>query len=75
MMVNILLERQRHEHSFQEIGPDRGSEDGDDAVNLEDCMEFVEGGLHSYTEESLCTVHGLGSGNEHEPCVQNSMMI
>ena len=46
--------------------PDRCSEAGD-VVNVDYCMEFVEGGLFSDTEESLCTVHGLGSGNEHEP--------
>ena len=35
MMVSILMERQRQEHSCQDEGPDRGSEAGDD-----DCMEF-----------------------------------
>jgi hypothetical protein len=75
MMVSILLERQRQERSFQEEGPDRGSDAGDCAVDLEDCMEFVEGGLYSVTKESLCTVHDLGSGNECESFVQNSMMI
>ena len=67
MMVNILLEGQRQERSLhEEMGPDRGSEAGD-VVHVDDCMEFVEGGLFSDTEESLRTVHGLGSGNEHEP--------
>ena len=70
---SILLERQ--ERSGQEEGPDRGSDAGDCAVDLEDCMEFVEGGLYPVTEESLCTVSGLCSGNEDESCVQNSMMI
>ena len=42
MMVNILLERQRQERSLhEEMGPDRGSEAGD-AVNVDDCMEFVK---------------------------------
>ena len=44
----IPLERHRQEHSFEEVGPDRGSEADDDAVRFEDCMdcaEFVEKGV------------------------------
>ena len=69
-MVNILLERQRQERSLhEEMGPDRGSEAGD-VVNVDDCMEFAEVGLFSDTKKSLCSVHGLDPGNEHEPCTE-----
>ena len=74
MMVNILLERQRQERSLhEEMGPDRGSEAGD-AVNVDDCMEFVEGGCFLIPRK-VCVQSMAWTSVTNTNHVQNLMMM